>query len=207
MPETGIHLHNYNLAWSYQTLWDFPVGLVDEECRRHKKLRFDPWIRKIPWRRAWQPILVFLPEEPHEQRRVVGYSPQGHKESDTIGATECACTHWILLEMKQDKTGSLTGLSSLSPEKEGKIWNVWISLIGWWWGNRVVLQESYAWPEVTILHLGVGTSSVNKLKDIIYTPWGGTRTPPEGCVTIWLFLFLHPLPYLTSNCLILFFGT
>ena len=29
--------------------------------RRHRGLRFDPWVRKIPWRRAWQPTPVFLP--------------------------------------------------------------------------------------------------------------------------------------------------
>ena len=29
---------------------------------------FDPWVRKIPWRRAWQPTPVFLPGEPHGQR-------------------------------------------------------------------------------------------------------------------------------------------
>ena len=35
------------------------------------KHRFDPWVGKIPWRRAWQPTPVFLPgkspwtEEPH----------------------------------------------------------------------------------------------------------------------------------------------
>ena len=27
--------------------------------RRHKRRRFDPWVRKIPWRRAWQPIKLF----------------------------------------------------------------------------------------------------------------------------------------------------
>ena len=30
------------------------------QCR---KLKFDPWVGKIPWRRAWQPIPVFLPGE------------------------------------------------------------------------------------------------------------------------------------------------
>ena len=24
------------------------------QCRRHKRCRFNPWVRKIPWRRAWQ---------------------------------------------------------------------------------------------------------------------------------------------------------
>ena len=28
----------------------------------------DPWIRKIPWRRVWQPILAFLPGESHGLR-------------------------------------------------------------------------------------------------------------------------------------------
>ena len=46
---------------------------------------FSPWVRKIPWRRAWQPILVFLPEESHGQRSLEGYSnPLGHKELDTM---------------------------------------------------------------------------------------------------------------------------
>ena len=36
--------------------------------RRCKRCRFDPWIRKIPWRRAWQPTPVFLPGKSHGQR-------------------------------------------------------------------------------------------------------------------------------------------
>ena len=34
---------------------------------------FDPWVGKIPWRRDWQPTPVFLPEESHGQRSLVGY--------------------------------------------------------------------------------------------------------------------------------------
>ena len=44
---------------------------------------FDPWVGKIPWRRKWQPTPVFLPEKSHGWRSLVGYSPWGHKESDT----------------------------------------------------------------------------------------------------------------------------
>ena len=43
----------------------------------------DLQVRKIPWRRAWQPTLVFLPGEFHGQRSLAGYSPWGCKESDT----------------------------------------------------------------------------------------------------------------------------
>ena len=33
------------------------------QCRRHKRRGFDPWVGKIPWRRAWQPTAIFLPGE------------------------------------------------------------------------------------------------------------------------------------------------
>ena len=44
---------------------------------------FDPWVGKVPWRRAWQPTPAFLPGESHGQKSLVGYSPWDHKESDT----------------------------------------------------------------------------------------------------------------------------
>ena len=37
------------------------------QCRRHKRCRFDPWVGKIPWRRKWQRIPVFLLGESHRQ--------------------------------------------------------------------------------------------------------------------------------------------
>ena len=47
------------------------------------RLGLDPWVRNILWRRGWQSTPVFLPGESHGQRGLVGYSPGGHKESDT----------------------------------------------------------------------------------------------------------------------------
>jgi len=41
-----------------------------------------PGLGKIPWRRKWQPALIFLPGKSHGQRGLVGYNPWGHKESD-----------------------------------------------------------------------------------------------------------------------------
>ena len=71
-----------------------PVGFPGGgQCRRHERCRFDPWVREIAWRRAWQPTPVCLPEESHEQRSLVGYSPQGLMESDTTEVTQHACTH------------------------------------------------------------------------------------------------------------------
>jgi len=39
------------------------ASLNEPTCqyRRHERHEFNPWVRKIPWRRAWQPTLVFLP--------------------------------------------------------------------------------------------------------------------------------------------------
>ena len=47
----------------------------------------NPWVRKITWRKAWQPTLVFLPGESHGQRSLAGYSPWGCKKSDMTEVT------------------------------------------------------------------------------------------------------------------------
>ena len=47
-----------------------------------------PGVRKIPWRKEWQSTLVFLPEESHGQRSLVGYSPQGCKRVRHDWATD-----------------------------------------------------------------------------------------------------------------------
>ena len=53
------------------------------QCRRYERCRFNPWVRKIPWRRKQKPTPVFLPVKPHGQRSLAGYSPWGHKKSNT----------------------------------------------------------------------------------------------------------------------------
>ena len=70
----------------------FPAGASGKElscqCRTCKRLRFDLWVGKIPWRRAWQPTLVFLPGESCRQTSLVSYGPWGCKELDTTEVTE-----------------------------------------------------------------------------------------------------------------------
>ena len=65
------------------------------QCRRCKRCGFDPWVKKIPWRRAWQPTPVFLPGESHGLRSLVGYRVHGVSEWDTTEATEHAHTHHL----------------------------------------------------------------------------------------------------------------
>ena len=79
----------------------FPGGAVvknlpaDSGDPRGAGSRDTSWIKKIPWRRKWQPILVFLPGKFHGQRSLACYSPWTHKESDM---TEHACTRFSLDE-------------------------------------------------------------------------------------------------------------
>ena len=54
------------------------------QCRRRKKQEFDPWVRKIPWRRAWQP---FLPAESHGQGNLAGSSPLDCRKPDRTEVT------------------------------------------------------------------------------------------------------------------------
>ena len=72
-------------------VWGFLDGASCQETacqrRRPKGQEFDPWIWKIPWKRAWQPIAAFLPGESHGLRSLVDYSPQSHKELDKTEAT------------------------------------------------------------------------------------------------------------------------
>ena len=55
-------------------------GASDEEpaCQcRQKRCEFNPWVGKIPWRRAGTPLKYFCLENPHGQRSLAGYSPWG----------------------------------------------------------------------------------------------------------------------------------
>ena len=60
----------------------FPGGTVV------KNLPANPWVRKIPWSRKWQPTSVFMPGKFHGQRSLVGYSPWGCRVGHDW-ATEC----------------------------------------------------------------------------------------------------------------------
>ena len=42
---------------------------------RCKRRGFNPWVGKIPWRKAWQPTPAFLPGESHGQRSLAGFIP------------------------------------------------------------------------------------------------------------------------------------
>ena len=97
----------------YKRIWGLPRWLSGKEsacqCRRHKRHGLDAWVRKIPWRRAWQPIPIFLPGESHGQRSLASYSPRVTKSQT-----------WLSIQKEKDKR--IYRLPSLCAEK------IWIRL-------------------------------------------------------------------------------
>ena len=74
-----------NAGWSIDA-YGLPRWLNGKEspwqCRRHSRFGFDPWVRKMHWRKKWQPIPEFLPGKSYGQRNLMGYSSSGCKELD-----------------------------------------------------------------------------------------------------------------------------
>ena len=54
------------------------------QCRRRKRHGFDPWVGKIPWRRACQLIPTFFPGESHGQKEPSGLQSTRSQESVSI---------------------------------------------------------------------------------------------------------------------------
>ena len=73
------HCHWVETLWSGKFQFcnltkGFPGGLDSKESCCNARPRFNSWVRKIPWRREWQPTPVFLPGEFQGQRSLAGYS-------------------------------------------------------------------------------------------------------------------------------------
>ena len=94
---TAHGVSGYN--WSTNTfVLGFPGGASSKEttnqCRQHNRCMLDPWVRKIPWRRADNSLQCLLPGKFHGQRCLVGYSLWSGKKSDM---SEHAHTHTLYI--------------------------------------------------------------------------------------------------------------
>ena len=119
------------------------VTLVAQRLKHPPPLQ-ETWVRslgvgKIPWRRKWQPTPVLLPGESHGWRSLVGYSPQGHKESDTTErihfTSMMTCDHedilqgalrtrWEILTLSKREGEVLSRVShSLRPQLLSECWD------------------------------------------------------------------------------------
>ena len=87
-----------------------PAGASGEEptcqCRRHKRCGFDPWVRKISWRRAWLPIPALLPGESHRQEL-------GRRQS--VAHTEVGVTERLSMHIQPPTQPSCSAPAASSP--------------------------------------------------------------------------------------------
>ena len=107
-----------------------------------KRHGFDPWVGKIPWKRACQPTPMFLPGESLGQRSLAGYSPW-----DSKGRTwQRRLSMHKNIQGERVAQAQKTELSNrFQGDFIGKTWGAGCStwkppLMGWWWSNKVVLQ-------------------------------------------------------------------
>ena len=67
-----LSMYDWKNWYRYSQLYGLPRWLSGKgptcQCRSHRRPRFHPWVRKIPWRRKWLPSLVFLPGKFHGKR-------------------------------------------------------------------------------------------------------------------------------------------
>ena len=106
----------FSVTWIFKKIYLITPGL---SCGRYNLVcwpgikprppalghRLDPWVRKIPWRRKWQPTPVSLSGKSHGQRSMAGYSPCGRRELET---TERLSTHsCISLKAPRPNTAAL----------------------------------------------------------------------------------------------------
>ena len=76
---SNIEIHIWQALASQLTLMVQNPPVSAGDVKRHG---FNPWVRKILWKRKWQPTSVFLPGKSHGQRNLAGYSPWGRKQLD-----------------------------------------------------------------------------------------------------------------------------
>ena len=122
------------------------------QCRRHWRSEFNPWVRKIPWSKKWQPTPVFLFEKFHGQRSLVGYLCTGsqrvrhhwaHMHKRTSGETNRLWDDWvekIVVPLRNSNRrgtpshgrggGTDTSWSTrIRQEKQGEMWAGAINLV------------------------------------------------------------------------------
>ena len=143
--ESEISKYQYKLAYPASAFFKvifttvhfvkgFPGGTSAKEhtcqCSRYKRCSFDSWVRKIPWRRIWQPTPVLLPGESCAWRSLMGYSLWGLKELDMAEMTWHSAAQFVkgfpCVSVGKESTCSADRLHSRRYK-----FNPWIGNIPW----------------------------------------------------------------------------
>ena len=121
---SGLQTHAWKL-WDYKLCVcvcvfnsikrRFPRWLSGKEsicqCQRHRRCGFDPWVRKIPWRREWQPTLVFLLEDPMDRG---AWRLTVHGDYKELDMTDWLSMHTCVTSIWSGRRGRLTTIWCLT---------------------------------------------------------------------------------------------
>ena len=126
---------------------------------RDKRRVFDPWIQKIPWRRAWQPTLVFLPGESKGQRSLQSMGAQrvGHDWSDLAHVQQL---HYFCVKMSPSHCINISVVSITDFQKIRETQNT---------GNTQWGQKKKKSKPLSLLHVFYGGNGGGGLHTI--TNW------------------------------------
>ena len=119
------------ITWGVLLLKQGSLVAQTKICVQCRRPRFNPWVRKIPWRREWQLTPVFLPREFRGQRSLAGYSLWGCKESDM--------TERLTLSLSQQFSPELSNIVFLFV---GHLW----TFIQIYLPLRIMMDDMSWWP-------------------------------------------------------------
>ena len=147
------------LRWK-KTWVSLVTHLVKNPPASRRPWVFDPWVRKIPWRREWQHTPVFLSGKFHGLRSLVGYSPWGRKESDM---SEQLAFSFFKVNQSSDverrlslsESKSLSSFIKLLCFLSSQLMFSGVTLIqhhlrnsSWWWTGKPGVLQSLGLPRV-----------------------------------------------------------
>ena len=105
-------------------------------CLQCRSFRFDPWVRKILWRRKWQITPGVLPGKSHGRGALEGYSPWGCKE--------LGMTYWLNNDMRVSNTFATPGyIHCRKPQMMCVFYSLFWGSTLFWEGNDNPLQYSF----------------------------------------------------------------
>jgi len=180
-------------------IWAFQVALVvNTYLAMQVRCEFEPWVRKIPWRREWQPTPVFLPRESHGQKCLEGYSPWGrrvgHNWSNSIHThtrngirSRISLTKYFLKDYTWLKNRGSTITAKWEKQSH-------------WMGNITVQRSwiySYLWSscgqvlrnneEILAYHQTFNVKFSGHSSDL-FSKWNKMLCLVDGRVVIWIYL-------------------
>ena len=141
---------SFNSYWP--SVWGLSSWLSGKEsvcqCRRR---RFNPCVRKIPWRRKWQPIPLSLPEKSHGQRNLAGYSIW-HQELDK----ESDMTYWLSTHTCTQASICLSTKSRWQLITDIKLIHIYGS--NWHTVDTLTASRFFSWSSLQCRRPGLGKS-------------------------------------------------